>query len=166
MTLKFVFQKLQEDLPSDKVAARFVGGCVRKHLTNQEIDDIDIATVISSEEIKKKFNNTNFKIIDTGIKHGTITAVIDNYKFEITTLREDVSTDGRHATVKFSKDWRNDASRRDFTINSLYYDLDSEVIYDYVDGMHDIENKQLRLIKKPSLSFHFLYILIRDYIHS
>ena len=76
--LKFVFQKLQEGLPSDKVTARFVGGCVRKHLTNDEIDDIDIATILSSEEIKEKFNNTNFKIIDTGIKHGTITLVSKN----------------------------------------------------------------------------------------
>ena len=70
--LKFVFKKLQEGFPSDTITARFVGGCVRKHLSNDEIDDIDIATILSSEEIKEKFKNTNFKVIDTGIKHGTI----------------------------------------------------------------------------------------------
>jgi poly(A) polymerase len=73
--LKFVFQKLQEGFPNDKIAARFVGGCVRKYLSNDDIDDIDIATTLSSEEIKERFNNTNFRVIDTGIEHGTITLV-------------------------------------------------------------------------------------------
>ena len=71
--LKFVFNKLQEGFPEDKVTARFVGGCVRKYLTNEKIDDIDIATILSSEEIKEKFKDTNFKVIETGIKHGTVT---------------------------------------------------------------------------------------------
>ena len=79
--LKFVFQKLQEGHPNDKIVARFVGGCVRKYLSNDEIDDIDIATTLSSGEIKERFNNTNFKVVDTGIKHGTITL-----KFVLTNL--------------------------------------------------------------------------------
>ena len=79
--LKFVFQKLQEGLPNDKIAARFVGGCVRKYLSNDDIDDIDIATTLSSEEIKERFNNTNFRIVDTGIEHGTITLVSTTLKF-------------------------------------------------------------------------------------
>ena len=87
--LKFVFQKLQEGLPNDKIAARFVGGCVRKYLSNDDIDDIDIATTLSSEEIKERFNNTNFRVVDTGIEHGTITLVSQKHKVEITTLRKD-----------------------------------------------------------------------------
>ncbi len=73
--LKFVFKKLQHGYPDDIITARFVGGCVRKYLSNDEIDDIDIATILSSEEIKEKFNDTNFKVIETGVKHGTITLV-------------------------------------------------------------------------------------------
>ena len=99
--LKFVFQKLQEGLPNDKIAARFVGGCVRKYLSNDDIDDIDIATILSSEEIKERFNSTNFRVVDTGIEHGTITLVSKKHKLEITTLRKDVETDGRHAEVEY-----------------------------------------------------------------
>ena len=84
--LKFVFNKLQEDFSTDTVTARFVGGCVRKYLSNDEIDDIDIATILSTEEIKEKFKNTSFKVIETGIKHGTITLVSEKLKLEITTL--------------------------------------------------------------------------------
>ena len=99
--LRFVFQKLQEGFPSNKITARFVGGCVRKYLSNDEIDDIDIATTLSSEEIKERFNNTNFRVVDTGIKHGTITLVSQKHKLEITSLRKDVETDGRHAEVEY-----------------------------------------------------------------
>ena len=113
--LKFVFQQLQEGLPNDKIAARFVGGCVRKYLTNDDIDDIDIATTLSSEEIKERFNNTNFRVVDTGIEHGTITLVSKKHKLEITTLRKDVETDGRHAEVEYIDDWKLDSERRDFT---------------------------------------------------
>ena len=106
--LKFVFQKLQEGLPNDKIAARFVGGCVRKYLSNEDIDDIDIATTLSSEEIKERFINTNFRVVDTGIEHGTITLVSKKHKLEITTLRKDVETDGRHAEVEYIDDWKQD----------------------------------------------------------
>ena len=121
--LKFVFTKLQEGIPKDKVAARFVGGCVRKHLSNDEVDDIDIATILSSDEIKEKFDNTNFKIIDTGIEHGTITLISDNLKLELTTLRRDLETDGRHAEVEYIDNWQLDSERRDFTINAIYLDI-------------------------------------------
>ena len=97
--LKFVFQKLQEGFPKDKIVARFVGGCVRKYLRNDDIDDIDIATTLSSEEIKERFNNTNFRVVDTGIEHGTITLVSKKHKLEITTLRKDVETDGRLSLI-------------------------------------------------------------------
>ena len=91
-----MFYKLQEGFSSDTVTARFVGGCVRKYLTNDKVDDIDIATILSSREIKEKFKNTDFKVVETGIKHGTITLVSKNLKLELTTLRKDIETDGRH----------------------------------------------------------------------
>ena len=161
--LKFVFQKLQEDLPSDKVAARFVGGCVRKHLTNQEIDDIDIATVISSEEIKKKFNNTNFKIIDTGIKHGTITLVSKKFKLELTTLRQDIETYGRHAKVEYIDDWKLDSERRDFTINAIYLDINGK-IFDPQLGTIDLKNNNVKFIGDPQKRIEEDYLRIIRFI--
>ena len=107
--LKFVFKTLQEGFERDTVVARFVGGCVRKHLTNEVIDDIDIATILSTEEIKDRFKNTKFKIVDTGLRHGTITLVSDELKLEITTLRKDVETDGRHAEVEYIDNWQLDS---------------------------------------------------------
>ena len=121
--LKFVFKTLQQDISKDIVAARFVGGCVRKHLTNEAIDDIDIATILNTDEIKEKFKNTNFKVIDTGIKHGTVTLISGQYKLELTTLRKDVETDGRHAKVEYINNWQLDSERRDFTINAIYLDI-------------------------------------------
>ena len=104
--LRFIFNKLQEGFPKEVVTARFVGGCVRKHLSNDEIDDIDVATILSSDDIKEKFKNTNYKIIDTGIKHGTITLISEKLKLELTTLRKDLETDGRHAEVEYIDNWR------------------------------------------------------------
>ena len=99
--LKFIFKKLQDGIPEDKIVARFVGGCVRKYLSNEKIDDIDIATTLTTDQIKEKFKDTNFKVIDTGLKHGTVTIVSENYKVELTTLRKDIKTDGRHAEVEY-----------------------------------------------------------------
>ena len=102
--LKFIFKKLHEGIPEDKVAARFVGGCVRKYLSNEKIDDIDIATTLTTDQIKEKFKNTDIKVFDTGVKHGTVTIVSENHKVELTTLRKDIKTDGRHAEVDCSDD--------------------------------------------------------------
>ena len=85
---------------------RFVGGCLRKILNNEQIDDIDLATNLDPYEVSEVLKNNKINYYETGIKHGTITVFIDNKKFEITSLREDVFTDGRHAQVKFSKDWK------------------------------------------------------------
>ena len=98
--LKFIFKRLQDGTPADKVVARFVGGCVRKHLLNEKIDDIDIATILTTDQIKERFKDTNLKVIDTGVKHGTVTIVSKNHKVELTTLRKDIKTDGRHAEVE------------------------------------------------------------------
>ena len=126
--LQFVFNKLQEGYSADTVTARFVGGCVRKYLTNDEIEDIDIATILNTEEIKDKFKETYFKVIDSGIKHGTITLVYDKFKLEITTLRKDLKTDGRHAEVEYIDNWQLDSERRDFTINAIYLDKDGNFL--------------------------------------
>jgi len=127
--IKNLFSILEKGKLKDIQVAMFVGGCVRKFLTNQIIDDIDIATIFSPEEIKEKFRESNFKIIDTGIEHGSVTAIINSNKFEITTLRQDIKTDGRHAEISFIDNWQQDSRRRDFTINAIYMDVKCD-IYD------------------------------------
>ena len=161
--LKFVFNKLQEGFPKDTVAARFVGGCVRKHFSNDEIDDIDIATILSSDEIKKKFKNTNFKIIDTGIKHGTITLISEKLKLELTTLRKDLETDGRHAKVEYIDNWQLDSERRDFTINAIYLDINGN-IFDPQNGKSDLKNKIVKFIGDPQKRIEEDYLRIIRFI--
>ena len=107
--LKFVFKTMQKGFSKETVVARFVGGCVRKHLTNEVVDDIDIATILTTDEVRERFRNTNFKVIDTGIKHGTVTLVSKKFKLELTTLRKDLATDGRHADVQYIDDWQLDS---------------------------------------------------------
>ena len=136
--LKYVFKKLDEISNKSSKSAMFVGGCVRKYLKNQNIDDIDIATLATTEQIKNIFKDTRFKTIDTGIKHGTITLVSQNFKIELTTLRKDVSTDGRHAEVEFTDDWMEDSNRRDITINAIYLDKNGK-IYDFHNGVQDLK---------------------------
>ncbi len=126
---------------------RFVGGCIRNSLMGIPINDIDIATTLLPEAVVKMFS-TDFNVIETGLQHGTVTVVIDHVPFEITTLRKDVETDGRHASVEFVTDWEVDAARRDFTINALYADFDGEV-YDYNGGIEDIQAGVVRFIGDP-----------------
>jgi poly(A) polymerase len=104
--------------------ARFVGGCVRNALMNRPIDDIDIATQLTPDEVTAALEAAGLKAVPTGVEHGTITAVANGQPFEITTLRRDVSTDGRRAVVAFTEDWGEDAQRRDFTLNALYVERD------------------------------------------
>ena len=142
---------------------RFVGGCIRKLLNNEKVDDIDLATNLEPDKVCESLKKNNINYYKTGIKHGTITAVIDNYKFEITTLREDVSTDGRHATVKFSKDWRNDASRRDFTINSIYSDKEGN-LFDPFNGKNDLEKGIINFIGNVNDRIQEDYLRILRYL--
>jgi poly(A) polymerase len=128
--------------------SRLVGGCVRDILSNKVSKDIDIATSIKPEEAIRLLQIENIKAIPTGIKHGTITVIIDNNTLEITTLRKDVECDGRHATVEFTDDWQEDARRRDFTINAMSMDLDGKV-YDYFDGLNDLRNNIVRFVGSP-----------------
>ncbi len=161
--LIFVFKKIQENFPSEKVAARFVGGCVRKYLTNENIDDIDVATILSTKEIKEKFKNTNFQVIETGIEHGTITLVSKKLKIELTTLRKDKETDGRHAEVEFIDDWKLDSERRDFTINAIYLDIKGK-IFDPQLGVKDLKNLTVKFIGDPYKRIEEDYLRIIRFI--
>ena len=140
----------------------FVGGCVRKLLKKELVNDIDIATNLRPDELKNILRENNINFIETGITHGTITVVINKIKFEITTLRKDVSTDGRHANVEFISDWEEDAKRRDFTINAIYSDLKGE-IYDPLGGLKDLENKIVKFIGDPNERIREDYLRILRY---
>ena len=161
--IQFVFNKLQEGYPKETITARFVGGCVRKYLSNDEIDDIDIATILSSEEIKEKFKNTNFKVIDTGITHGTVTLVSKKFKLELTTLRKDLKTDGRHAEVEYIDNWQLDSERRDFTINAIYLDINGK-IFDPQGGKTDLKNNNVKFIGDPQKRIEEDYLRIVRFI--
>ncbi len=125
---------------------RYVGGAVRDSLLGIPVSDFDIATTLLPRDVIDRLEAGGVKAVPTGIEHGTITAAVDGKNYEITTLRRDVATDGRRATVAFSTDWREDASRRDFTINALYADPKSGEIFDYFGGLNDLETGRLRFI--------------------
>ena len=142
---------------------RYVGGCVRKILNNENYDDIDLATNLDPQQIKECLSANNIKFFETGIKHGTITATIEKQNFEITSLRKDIATDGRHAEVLFTKDWNEDSSRRDFTINSIYADIDGN-IFDPNDGANDLKNGIVRFIGNPEKRIKEDYLRILRYL--
>ena len=141
----------------------YVGGCVRKILSNEKFDDIDLATNLIPNEIKEALEKKNIDYFETGIDHGTITAHIDGKNFEITTLRKDIETDGRHAKVKFSKDWKEDSLRRDFSINSIYADIDGN-LFDPNMGVKDIKEGKIRFIGDPELRIKEDYLRILRYL--
>ena len=124
---------------------RYVGGCVRKIINKEEVDDIDLAVNLNPSEVCQCLKNNDIEYYESGILHGTVTAIINKHKFEITSLRQDVDTDGRHAKVEFSKNWKEDASRRDFTFNSIYADIDGN-LFDPFDGKKDLENGKINFI--------------------
>lgn len=153
-----IFSLLNEIGTESKV--RFVGGCVRKAICGENINDIDLATSLEPDEVKKRLNKKDIKVIDTGISHGTVTAILNKKKFEITTLRKDVSTDGRHANVEFTLNWKQDASRRDFTINAIYADIEGR-IFDPLNGISDLRNGKIKFIgsSKERIQEDYLRIL-------
>ena len=155
-SLNLKFKKLKEKTEIEKIfkaveqfsdtsEIRYVGGCVRKIINNELVEDIDLAVNLSPSEVSKVLKKNNIKSYETGIEHGTITALINQNKFEITSLRKDVLTDGRHAKVEFSNDWYEDASRRDFSINSIYADIDGN-LFDPFEGKKDLENGEVKFI--------------------
>ena len=139
-----------------------VGGAIRDALLNREITDIDFATPLEPKTITEILNKENIKFIDVGINHGTVTAIINERKFEITTFRNDIFTDGRHAQVSFSNSLEEDALRRDFTINAMYLDKSGNLI-DPTDGKKDLENRVVRFIGSPDERIKEDYLRILRY---
>ena len=117
--------------------ARFVGGCVRNTLLKAEVDDIDIATTLTPDQVTEALEAAGIKVVPTGVDHGTVTAVADGRPYEVTTLRRDVSTDGRRAVVAFTKSWEEDAQRRDFRLNALYADGEGRLFDPTGQGIAD-----------------------------
>ncbi len=138
-------QRVLDVLEKDGGGARVVGGAVRNALLGEPISDIDIATPLLPEDVMSRARTAGLGVHPTGIDHGTITLVADGHAFEVTTLRRDVETDGRRAVVAFASEWREDAERRDFTINAMYAARDGTV-FDYFGGLADIAHKHIRFI--------------------
>lgn len=126
--------------------ARYVGGAVRDTLLGMEVKDIDVATTLVPAETIERLAKARIRTVPTGIDHGTVTAILPRGPVEITTLRHDVATDGRRATIAFASDWREDAARRDFTINALYADPASGEIADFFGGVADLKARRVRFI--------------------
>ncbi len=142
--------KLLALLNQDGHETRIIGGAIRNTLFKKPVSDIDMATTLLPEAVIKLGREAGLRTIPTGISHGTVTLVMDGHPFEITTLREDIETNGRHAKVRFTHDFEADALRRDFTINALSMDMAGK-IYDYTDGLNDISKQTVRFIGDPLL---------------
>ena len=159
--VKRIFEVLNNYSESSEV--RYVGGCVRKIIKKEIVDDIDLATNLKPGEVCDALRKQNINYYETGIEHGTITAIIDDYKYEITSLRKDVSTDGRHAKVEFSSDWKEDAARRDFSINSIYSDKDGN-LFDPYNGKKDLESGNINFIGDSENRIKEDYLRILRYV--
>ena len=159
--IKKIFNIFSNDLNNCQI--RFIGGCVRKALSNENIDDIDLAVDLTPEEVKLILKNNNIKFFETGIEHGTITAKINNEKFEITSLRRDIKSYGRHADVEFTKKWYEDAARRDFSINCIYADLEGN-LYDPFEGKRDLKNGKVKFIGNAENRIREDYLRVLRYI--
>ena len=142
-------RRLLKALGAEDGLTRYVGGAVRDDLVGFPVSDIDLATRLRPPEVIERLQATNIKTIPTGIDHGTVTAVSDGQTVEITSLRRDVSTDGRRATVAFTDDWKEDAARRDFTINALLADPLTGEIFDYFGGLDDLQTGHIHFIGDP-----------------
>jgi tRNA nucleotidyltransferase/poly(A) polymerase len=151
--------KLLAVLDRDGEEARAVGGAVRNALLGAPVLEVDVATTAVPDEVVKRVTAAGFKAVPTGIEHGTVTVVIDKHPFEVTTLRKDVETYGRHAKVEFGRDWKADAERRDFTINALSATRDGAV-YDYAGGLDDLVHHRVRFIGNPAKRIEEDYLRI------
>lgn len=145
-------------------SVRFVGGCVRNALLGEEIGDIDLATSLTPQYVTERLEKNRIKSIPTGIQHGTVTAAIKGRGYEITTLRIDKKTDGRHADVEFSTDWLEDARRRDFTINTLYADLDGRIYDPLGCGFSDLKKRKIRFVGDADTRIREDYLRILRFV--
>lgn len=141
--------KLLAVLDGNGEETRVVGGAVRNALIGTPPGDVDVATTATPEEVMRRVEGAHFKVVPTGLEHGTLTVVVDGTPFEVTTLREDIETFGRHAIVRFGRDWELDAKRRDFTINALSASADG-LVHDYVGGIADLKARRVRFIGNPA----------------
>ncbi|MDA9643868.1 CCA tRNA nucleotidyltransferase [Candidatus Pelagibacter sp.] len=148
---------------SESSEVRYVGGCIRKIIKKETVDDIDLATNLKPKEVCEALKNKDINFYETGIEHGTITAIIDEYKYEITSLRKDVTTDGRHAKVEFSIDWKEDAARRDFSINSIYSDGEGN-LFDPNNGKKDLDEGLINFIGDTEDRIKEDYLRILRYV--
>ena len=148
---------------SKNAELRFVGGCVRNLISDEKVDDIDLSTNLKPENVIEILKNSKINYFDSGIDHGTVTAVINKKSFEITTLRKDIKTDGRHADIKYTEDWLEDASRRDFTINSIYSDIEGN-LFDPFNGKKDLRDGKIKFIGDPATRIKEDYLRILRYI--
>jgi tRNA nucleotidyltransferase/poly(A) polymerase len=146
-------------LDRDGERAMAVGGAVRNALMGQDPLDVDIATTALPGEVMRRAGAAGLKAVPTGIEHGTVTIIVEHHPYEVTTLREDVETDGRRAKVVFGRDFSHDARRRDFTINALYADAEGRV-HDFVGGVADIEARRVRFIGDPGQRIREDYLRI------
>jgi len=141
--------RLLDALGADEGLTRYVGGAVRDELLHLPVNDVDLATRLKPEDVVARLEAVKIRAVPTGIDHGTITAVSSGHVVEVTSLRRDVSTDGRRATIAFTDDWKEDAARRDFTINALLADPRTGEIFDYFGGLDDLEGRRVRFIGDP-----------------
>jgi len=148
---------------SENSEVRYVGGCVRKVIKKENVDDIDLATNLKPDEVCEALKKNQIDYYETGIEHGTITALVNKQKYEITSLRKDVVTDGRHAKIEFSLDWKEDAERRDFSINSIYSDKDGN-LFDPNNGKKDLEEGLINFIGDAEIRIKEDYLRILRYI--
>ncbi len=165
LTLKTPANKIFDAINTynDSSEVRYVGGCIRKIINKEEINDIDFATTLEPKQVCDALSRKKIKYHQIGIQHGTITAVIDTFKFEITSLRKDVETDGRHAKIKFTQNWKDDASRRDFTINSIYSDREGN-LFDPYNGKNDLEKGSVKFIGDADIRIKEDYLRILRYL--
>ena len=148
---------------SESSEVRYVGGCIRMIIKKEAVNDIDLATNLKPKEVCMALKKKEINYYETGFEHGTITAIIDEHKFEITSLRKDVITDGRHAKVEFSSNWKEDAARRDFSINSIYSDKEGN-LFDPHNGKKDLDNGCIKFIGDAENRIKEDYLRILRYI--
>ena len=156
-SIQLIFKILEKD----DEETRFIGGCVRDLIAKRKKKyDVDIATTLKPKKVIELLKKKKIKIIKTGLSHGTVIAIINKEKFEITTLRKDIQTDGRHAKVEFTNDWLEDSKRRDFTMNAMSCDIKGN-LYDYHGGVKDLKKGVIKFIGEPKkrIKEDFLRIL-------
>ncbi len=156
-----IFNAISSFSPNSEI--RYVGGCVRKIINKEKVGDIDLAVNLNPANVCKALKKENIKYYESGIEHGTITVLINSNKFEITSLRKDIDTDGRHAKVQFTDNWKEDASRRDFTINSIYADIEGN-LFDPFDGKKDLKNGKIDFIGDVETRIKEDYLRVLRYV--